>query len=242
MAEGTGGNNGSYSPNATVVTTGGTGGIYQPKTLISAISQIQQFYVIESQGQKIPGEFLTLEDTIGFFKVGAGSGFNEGIFLFILFPIFKFYLLPFVLTSNDVFSLIVLGSIPYLPIIVNTLLCSYISRYYVGIITRKAINSLFIGRSILLMVKSLVIYTVYYFLFHLSTPERVWAVAQHFGKNSEIIYSNFITMMPHIMPTVTRCSIFILMSAILPYGTVYFLDMWRSFILRRNQSRISGTN
>ena len=98
MAEGTGGNNGSYSPNATVVTTGGTGGIYQPKTLISAISQIQQFFVIESKGQRIPGEFFTLEDTIGFFKVGARSGFNEGIFLFIFFPIFKFYLLPFVLT------------------------------------------------------------------------------------------------------------------------------------------------
>ncbi|HID70375.1 MAG TPA: hypothetical protein EYP35_07950, partial [Desulfobacterales bacterium] len=56
-----------YSPNATVITTGGGGRPLRPRGLISAISEIQQFYVIEGQGQEIPAEFLTLEGSLDFF-------------------------------------------------------------------------------------------------------------------------------------------------------------------------------
>lgn len=244
MASGSGGGKSGddYSPNATVITTGGGGMVLRPRNLISAISEIQQFFVIESQGQIIPSEFLTLEGSLDFFKVGAASGFNEGAFVFMLFPIFKFYLMPFVINSPDLFSKLLFGSIPYLPIIINTLLCSYISRYYVGNITRKAINSLFVGRSILLIIKSFVIYVVYYFLFKLSTPERIWDLSQHFGKNSISFYNNYVSLLPHIMPTAIHCSIFILMSAVLPYGTVYLLDVLRRSIVKRNQYKITGHN
>ncbi|HHL33247.1 MAG TPA: hypothetical protein ENJ30_02655, partial [Desulfobulbaceae bacterium] len=170
-----------YSPNATIITTGGGGGNIRPRGLISAISEIQQFYVIEGQGQEIPAEFLTLEGSLDFFRIGATSGFKEGLFLILLFPVFSFYLLPFVFNTSDLFLTIVLESVPYFPLIINTLLCIYISRYYVGNLTRKAVNSLFVGRAILLVAKAGFIYIAYYMLFNLSTPERVWAVAQHFN-------------------------------------------------------------
>ena len=84
-----------YSTNTTIIPLGGSGS-YRPRNIISAISEIQQFYVIESQGQNIPSEFLTLEGSLDLFKIGMRSGFNEGLFIVLLFPVFSFYLLPFV--------------------------------------------------------------------------------------------------------------------------------------------------
>jgi hypothetical protein len=232
--------NSDYSPNATIITTGSGSGAPRPRNIINAISEIQQFYVIESQGQEIPAEFLTLEGSLDFFRIGATSGFKEGLFLILLFPVFSFYLLPFVLKSPDVFTEVIIHSVPYLPVLINTLLCSYISRYYVGNITRKAINSLFVGRASLLIVKSFFIYVFYYMLSALSTPERVWAVAQHFGANAEKFYYGYLEMLPHIVPVAVHCSIFILIAAVFPYGSVYMLDIWRRYKIRKNQHMIGN--
>jgi len=113
---------GDYSPNATIITTGNGGGIPRPKNIINAISDIQQFYVIEQQGQDIPAEFLTLEGSLDFFCIGIKSGLNEGVFLLLLFPVFSFYLLPFVLKSPDSSTNMIFGSVPYLQVLINTLL------------------------------------------------------------------------------------------------------------------------
>ncbi len=51
-------NRGQNDTNAQIITTG-SGRIYRPRNLLNAISEVQQFYVIESKGQDIPGEFLT---------------------------------------------------------------------------------------------------------------------------------------------------------------------------------------
>jgi len=226
-----------YSPNATIITTGGNNNVYRPRGLISAISEIQQFYVIEGQGQEIPAEFLTLEGSLDFFRIGAVSGFKEGLFLILLFPVFSFYLLPFVFKTPDLFLTITLNMIPYFPVIINTLLCIYISRYYVGNLTRKAVNSLFVGRATLLVAKAGFIYIAWYMLFQLSTPERVWAVAGHFN-NPEQIYTDYLTILPHMMPVVIHCSLIILVSSIVPYGSVYVLDHWRRYKIRKNQEII----
>ncbi len=226
-----------YSPNATIITTGGGGASLRPRGLINAISEIQQFYVIEEQGQEIPAEFLTLEGSLDFFKIGAVSGFKEGLFLVLLFPVFSFYLLPFVFKAPDLFLTITLNAIPYFPVIINTLLCVYISRYYVGNLTRKAVNSLFVGRATLLVAKAGFIYIAYYMLFQLSTPERVWAVAGHFN-NPEQVYSNYLEILPHMMPVAVHCSLIILISSIVPYGSVYVLDHWRRYKIRKNQQII----
>ena len=133
-----------------------------------------------------------------------------------------------------------MDSIPFLPIIVNTIICIYISKYYVGNITRKAINSLFVGRSMLLVIKSFFIYVAYFMLFKLSTPENVWSVAQHFSKNAENFYTGYLEMLPHMMPMATRCAILILISAVMPYGSVYALDHWRRYKTKKNNQFIGN--
>lgn len=231
-----------YSANAPIITTGGSVGGYsvQPKTLLSAISEIQQFFVIESKGQEIPGEFLTIEGMIGFFKIGTSSGLSEGMFVFMLFPIFNFYLTPFVLKTNDFVLGMLVHSIPFASIIINGMICSYVSSFYIGNLTRKAINSLFMGRSLVLMLKSFLIYVVYYFISHLSTPDRVWSISQYFGRNADNVYAHYMNILPHMMPMAIKCSIYILIAAIVPYGSVYLLDVYRSGRIKRNKMRIMG--
>ena len=230
---------GAGQTNAQIITTDG-GRIYKPLNLISAISEIQQFYVIESKGQDIPAEFLTLERTIDFFKIGLKSGFNEGLALVLLFPVFHLYLLPFVFLHLDWFSHLLFSAIPYLPLIINTLMCSYISRYYVGNITRKGINSLLTGRALSLLLKAFLVYVVYLVLFRLSTPENIGRLARHFRSNAQGFYQGFFTIRPHLMPLATTSSVLVALAAVFRYGSVYLLDGRHRYKIRRNMKRITA--
>jgi hypothetical protein len=236
---GGGGRGGSYSPNATFINTDNRQYV-KPRSIINVISDIQHYCMAEKLGNALPAEYLTLENSLGFFGVGAKSGLTEGLFLLLLLPAVEFYLLPFVLKSPSFLLKTMFGSFPFLPVIANTLLCAYISQYFVGIVTRKAINAFFTGRMLVLVAKSFMIYVFYTLLIGLSTPERVWQVAQYSSNNSEAIYYGYMTMLPNIMPIATRCSLFVLIAAILPYGTVFIMDMWRRSKIKRNHARITG--
>ncbi len=232
-------NRGQSDTNAQIITTD-SGRIYRPRNLLGAISEVQQFYVIESKGQDIPGEFLTLEHTLDFFKIGIKSGFHEGFALILLFPVFHFYLFPFVFHKLDFLGHILFGSIPYLVLIVNTGMCCYISKYYVGNITRKAINSLLMGRAMSLLLKAFLLYVLYLVLYRLSTPENIWKLALQFGSRAEVIYKGFFEVKPHLMPVATERSILMVVAAIIPYGSVYLLDLWRRYRIKRNAKIISA--
>lgn len=226
-----------YSTNTTIIPLGGSGG-YRPRNIISAISEIQQFYVIESQGQDIPAEFLTLEGSLDFYKIGMRSGFNEGLFIVLLFPIFSFYLLPFVINSSDIFMKIMAGLIPYLALIINTILCIYIGQYYVGNITRRAINSLFIGRGVVLLLKGFLIYVLYELLYRLSTPDYVWAVAEKFS-DPEKVYHAYFEIVPRLVPLATETAVLMCFAAIVPYVIAYALDKWRQRKVRKNLAKFN---
>jgi hypothetical protein len=232
-------NKGQSDTNAQIITTD-NGRIYRPSNLLNAISEIQQFYVIESKGQNIPAEFLTLDRTLDFFKIGIKSGFHEGFALILLFPVFHFYLFPFVFHKLDSFSHLLFGSIPYLVLLINTAMCTYISRYYVGNITRKAINSLLLGRAMSLLLKAFLIYVIYLMLYRLSTPENIWKLAIHFGSIAEKIYNRFLEIKPHLLPVATKSSILMIIAAICPYGSVYLLDLWHRYRVKRNAKIISA--
>ena len=230
---------GQSDTNAQIITTD-SGRIYRPRNLFNAISEVQQFFVIESKGQDIPGEFLTLEHTLDFFKIGIKSGFHEGFALVLLFPVFHFYLFPFVFQKLDFVSHILFGSIPYLVLMVNTAMCCYISRYYVGNITRKAINSLLMGRAMSLLLKAFLLYVLYLVLYQLSSTENICKLAMQFGSRAEEIYNGFFEIKPHLMPVATESSILMVVAAIFPYGSVYLLDLWRRYRIKRNAKIISA--
>jgi hypothetical protein len=234
-----GGRGGSYSPNATFINTDNRQYV-KPRSIINVISEIQHYCMVEKLGKALPAEYLTLENSLGFFGVGAKSGLTEGLFLLLLLPAVEFYLVPFVLKSPSLFWKTMFGSFPFLPVIANTFLCAYISRYFVGVVTRKAINAFFTGRMLVLIFKSFMIYIFYTLLTGLSTPERVWQLAQYSNKNAEAIYYGYMTMLPNIMPIATRCSLLVMVAAILPYGIVFLMDMWRRSKMKRNHARITG--
>ena len=181
-----------------------------------------------------------MERTIDFFKIGLKSGFNEGIALVLLFPVFHFYLFPFVFLHLDWFSHLLFGCIPYLPLIINTLMCSYISRYFVGNITRKAVNSLLSGRALSLLLKAFLVYVIYLVLFRLSTPENVGRLASQFGAKAHDIYHGFFAIKPHLVPLATKSSLLMVLAAVFPYGSVYLLDCWHRHRIKRNIQRISA--
>lgn len=228
---------GGYGTNTTIIPLGDKGGGYRPRTIISAVSEIQQFYVIESQGQDIPSDFLTLEGSLDLFKIGVRSGFNEGLFIMLLFPLFSFYLLPFVIDTSDLLVRGMVSLVPYLALVINTLLCIYISRYYVGNITRRAINSLFIGRGLTLLLKGFLIYVIYQLLFRLSTAEYVWAVARKFS-NPEKVYYGYLSILPELVPLATETAIGMCLAAIGPYIAAYLLDCWRQRKKTKNMRKI----
>jgi len=230
---------GQNDTNAQIITTD-NGRIYKPKNLLNAISEIQQFYVIESKGQNIPAEFLTIERTLDFFRIGMTSGFQESLALALLFPVFHFYLFPFVFHRLDLFSKILFGCIPYLPLIINTAMCSYISRYYVGNITRKGINSLLMGRAMSLLLEAFLIYVLYLVLYRISTPENIWKAAGHFGSKAVKIYYGFFEIKPHLLPVASDSAMLMVVAAIFPYGSVYLLDLWHQYLLKRNAKSISA--
>lgn len=239
MARGRDGGKGSNDTNAQIITND-NGRVYKPRNLLNAISEIQQFFVIEGKGQNIPAEFLTLERTLDFFKIGVKSGFHEGLALVLLFPVFNFYLFPFVFQKLDFVSHILFGSVPYLVLIINTLMCSYISRYYVGNITRKSINSLLVGRAMSLLLKAFLLYVVYLIIFRVSTPENIWNAAQLFGSRAEKIYYGFFEVKPYLLPMAKESSLLMVAAAVFPYGSVYLLDWWHRYRIKRNAKIISA--
>ena len=227
------GNNGRYMSG---------GGEWKPKNLIDAISEIQQFFVMEKEGQSISPEFLTLEGTIGFFKTGMKTGFNEAIFIFLLFPIFWFYLTPFTFHSGWLGDAL-LDGIPFVLLIVNTIMCLYMGRYHIGTLTRRAIHSVYFGRTIILVIMSFVLYVLYFCAANLAKPVRVWSLVTGFTYNEEMAKSMYYgaeKVLPYVIPSAMVCSLLMLMGGLLPYGAVFLLDRKRRKKKDKTQARVDG--
>ena len=234
-----GGSGSSSSGNQQVVPANGDGGHNHQNGLLDAVSEIQHFYVME-EGQDIPVEFLTINKCIEFFKTGALSGFGEGLILFLLYPLFEFYLLPFVFKAQDLTTRILFEAMPWFIVGINTLICVYVSRFYVGKITRRAINNLLIGRSMALVIKGCLIYALYYLIAGVSTPEKVWKVAEIFGKNAEAFYYGFFSIKDQLVPAGTKAFCFLAGGALGPFGTVYLVDRWRQHKIKSNLARVTS--
>lgn len=236
---GGGGSRGSAQGNQQVVPANGDGGHDHQNGLLDAVSEIQHFYVME-EGQDIPIEFLTINKSIEFFKTGALSGFGEGLILFLLYPLFEFYLVPFVFKMPDLTTKILFESIPWFIVGINTLICVYVSRFYVGKITRRAINNLLMGRSMALVLKGALIFALYYMIAGISTPEKVWLFAKNFGGNAESVYYGFFAIKDNLIPAGTKALCFLAGGALGPFGTVYIVDLLRQRRIKSNLARVTS--
>jgi len=155
--------------------------------ILDAISQIQQFYVIEASGQPIPDDFLTIRGRLNFFNVGFGAGFLEALlFAFFMSIILimvsddktkEAFMRYFPLIKNSIF----LWSVNLLPVLISGGLCSYLSRFYIGAITRKAIDSLLLGRVFSMLLKGLLLFFLMTWISRSITPHSAWTFAKWIG-------------------------------------------------------------
>lgn len=229
---------GSGSANDGVVMPQG-GGAPKPLGLIDAVSEIQQFYIIERTGQDIPADFLSLRGTLTFVFIGMKSGFSEGVMFAFLIPVVltlssaTLYAVSGIQT--DWFFQFLLYIMAFAPVAFNTFLCTYISKYYIGNLTKKAIRCLLDGRSAALVFKGFLMSGVFYFLSRYLTPARIATMLEKAGDSTQgqydifndKIYNLFLSFAEHLPNAVyiTLCTA--IAGAALPSVVVYWQDTAR---------------
>ena len=205
--------------------------------LINAISQIQQYSVIEKGGQDIPDDFLTIRGKLMFFNIGFGNGFLEGM----IFAVLTALIIPimadpelrekcagyFPWINSDIF----LWLINCIPIIVMAAICSYLSKYRIGIITKKAVDSLLIGRLISMIIKGTIICTILVVLGTHITPESAWNFAYWTAlKNHDIamtIYRITMNSKPLLISSAWEILGIFFIATVTPFLTVWAVSLYR---------------
>ena len=210
-------------------TQGTTGRIFPH--ILDAVSQIQQFYVIESSGQEIPDDFLTIRGKLNFFNVGFGAGFLEAL----LFALLTSLILPIIsdqgtrhllasylpLLESDVF----MWTLNLAPVIISAALCCYLSRCYIGKITKRAIDFLLLGRLFSLIIKGMILFFLLIFLSNQINTATAWTMAdwlsfEDYGLATRI-YQILLSMKPLLVQRAFEVIGIFGLAMILPFVTIW---------------------
>ncbi len=205
--------------------------------IIDAISQIQQFAVIERTGQDIPDDFLTIRGKLNFFNMGFGNGFIEGI----LFTLLTALTLP--IMSDEVLELwveryfplahsrVFLWVLTCTPIIIAGGLCCFLSKYRIGMLSKSAVDSLLIGRLFSLAIKGILIFVLLIFLSKHLTPESTWKASYwiSFRKKevAENIYRVIQNVQPHLVATAYRTLLIFFIATVTPFFSIWLVSFYR---------------
>jgi len=146
---------------------------HNPKGLVSAISQIQRYYLFEKTSTKdIENSYFTLEQMFNYLKIGFFAGFWESLFfvvvmpfLLTIYPSFKEYFLHREYSPTEHYVTIFIS---YTSIVGITIWLSSLARFYEGTITKKAIFYLILGRAGAFVLKGLIVFFVLSFLYNYS--------------------------------------------------------------------------
>ena len=157
-----------------------------PSNMIDAISEIQQYHIIERTGQDIPSDFLTMRGMLTFFMVGFRSGFWEGAFLGLLLPIAWGVweeVIPAFGGTADFFGKCLFFLFGFgISLMMTVVLGVILARYYGGNLTRKAVNSLVWGRTLSLVAKGFLMFLVFNLLVFFCSPKNVFHVSEALGR------------------------------------------------------------
>ena len=214
--------------------------------ILDAISQIQQFYVIEASGQEIPDDFLTLRGKLNFFNVGFGAGFLEALIFALIMS------LILILSSDEttrqaiaryfpmINSSIFLWVITLLPVIISGGLCSYLSRNYIGKITKKAIDAFLLGRVFSLILKGLVLCFLMIWLSTCITPDSAWHFSQAVSlKKYEVairLYYILLTVKPLLIKRAYEVLFVFGLAVIMPFLIIWGVAMIRKMKVIRGHA------
>ena len=214
--------------------------------ILDAISQIQQFYVIEASGQPIPDDFLTIRGKLNFFNVGFGAGFLEAL----LFAFFMSVIMILVSDDNTkeaiarYFPLIrnsfFLWSVNLLPVLISGGLCCYLSRCYIGRISKKAVDSLLLGRVFSMILKGLLVFFLMTWISKGITAQSAWTFARwvsfhryHFATR---IYFILMAMKPLLIKRAFELLAIFGLAVIMPFLIIWGVAWVRKIKAARDRS------
>lgn len=217
--------------NASGTTRSGFGNI------VDAISQIQQFAVMERSGQEIPEDFLTLRGALNFFHIGFGNGLIEGF----IFAFLTALIMP--ISCDEQLMLWLAGYFPLVrsslflwtlncaPIIIAVFICSFLGKYRIGVITKKAVDSLLLGRCFCLMIKGILLFVLFIAIHERLTDEVARKTALAFSlrntEMSESVYRIINNMRPHIVMTAYETLAIFVVAMLIPFCTIWFVSFYR---------------
>lgn len=154
-----------------------SGNFTPPKTLVNALSLIQKYFLMESDGAVLRKEFFDVDHVMGFSNVAVRSALIDS-FVWIL-GVFVgaaiYYIQESYLTEKTTELLFwqVSGSPVYVftkifsfgRLAFSTVMCCLMARYYIGVVPKKAILTVFATRITLLLSFALVNFAILGFLY-----------------------------------------------------------------------------
>ncbi len=208
------------------------------KNIVDAISQIQQFAVMERSDYEIPEDFLTLRGSLNFFSIGFGNGFIEGMVFTLLLAIImplthSEYLMAMVSASFPLArSRVFLWILNLLPVIIAVVLCSYLSRYRIGKIARRAVDALLVGRMFSLIIKAIIIFVFLILLYNYneviasSLGNTLAKINYGFGHGVFLTIAN---MKEHLLTTAFRILAIFAGAILTPFFTIWLVSLYRAY-------------
>ena len=144
-----------------------------PGDIVDAVSKIQNYYLIESRGAEMAKEFFDLIHIRAYSRVGFKSALHDSVLWaigYILIGGVVYFIQENYLTTVDTQVLrwtvhvsplvwfTKLASFGYLA--VSTGCCIYMSQYYIGVVCKRAFNTLFGSRAMFLLTFSICTFAV----------------------------------------------------------------------------------
>jgi len=145
---------------------------HKPKGLVDALSEIQQYFVVERSGSPIPDDFFTIGGKLAFFEVGFRAAFLSGIVSALLMPfafgVIERYIPIFGSYNPSLFDRIFAIVLSISFSIAHSVFISLTGKYYIGSISKSAIKNLlggFISGALLKLVIAFILFhTIYFYL------------------------------------------------------------------------------
>lgn len=144
----------------------------KPKGLVDALSEIQQYYVVERSGSPIPEDFFTIGGKLSFFEVGFRAAFLCGIISALLMPfafgVVERYIPIFGSYNPSLFDRIFALVLSVSFSIAHAVFIAFAGKYYIGSISKAAIKNLlggFICGALLKMIIAFILFHTIYFFF-----------------------------------------------------------------------------
>lgn len=157
----------------------------KPKGLLDAISEIQQYYVVERSGSAIPEDFFTITGRLAFYEVGFKGGLISGLVSTLLSPfaigVMEKYIPIFGDTNPTLFDAIFAFFLSISFTLGYAIFYGSLGKYYVGAVSKAAIKNLLSGLASGAILKMFIAFVGFHFLyFKVLEPSRLEKLLQYF--------------------------------------------------------------